>query len=96
MKASKPLKDLPGFDDMMVRAHEANEQRIASGFMGYSLDLIGEISIPALKRISSWSFIEQLAIGVQGQLDCQLYEDRHRIRLVPPPAPVAANDCEAP
>ena len=90
-KTLTPLKRLPGFDDAMAIANSENDRRREQGYLGYPLELVGEVVIPSLKRISSWVMLDAIALQL---LSAQLDEER-RLRLVPPPRPVAANDCEA-
>jgi hypothetical protein len=91
VKAPPRLRDLPGFDDAMAKALEFNEHRLAQGYMGYPLELVGEISVPSLKRVSSGGTLDQLALIIWGEL----HREQSRLRIVARPLPVAANDTGA-
>jgi hypothetical protein len=91
MSGPKKLRDLPGFDDAMVRAVSENEYRVALGYEGYPLQLVGEISIPSLKRVSSWTTINSLALVISLEQSAESL----RLRVLPKLTPIAANDSEA-
>ena len=91
MSAPKPLKDLPGFDEALARI-DFNRY---PGDYAEVLSLVVSATIPCLGRAHAY-FIEQLALMVWVARDEERREERRRIRLVPPPRPIVANDCEAP
>jgi len=86
MKAPKPLKELPGFDDALAKA-----LLYYGELFPYDFTEVGGITIPGIKRVEC-SMLQQLALltGVAK------HEESRRLKLVLSPRPVAANDCEAP
>jgi hypothetical protein len=87
MKAPKPFKELPGFDDAMAEALEIRGHSTYSSF-----GEIGEITIPCIRRVNTY-LILQLALLVGSE---KHEMGRRHLRAVSPPRPTAANDCEAP
>ena len=74
---TKALKDLPGFERNLDVAMLAKEGRL-----GYAFDIVGEFTVPGLKRVDSSFFLTQLALIVGIELDDQRLKDRRRLRLV--------------
>jgi hypothetical protein len=89
MKASKPLKDLPGFEEAFAdfSEREANEGNWCD--YGFPLRELGNIIAPGIYRIPDFRTLLQFARAIADTRS-------RRLRLVRPPLPVAANDCEAP
>lgn len=84
MKAPKPLKELPGFDDALARAVDEKGH-----YACYDFERVGDVVIPGLQRVIHWFEVCQLAMIVFNAR----FDESRRIRLVPPPR-LAANDCE--
>ena len=88
MKAHKPLKDLPGFNEAMGLLLEHHGESFSVRWAGD----IGAVVLPGIRRISSWDLLWQLAL-IMGHENYD--RSRRPMRIVPPLHPVAANDCEA-
>jgi len=86
MKAPRPLKDLPGFDEKL------DEAIAAKPWLNYPdmWEALPNVVIPGVDRILSSNTLWELALII----DAERWAARRRLRLVPPPLPVAANDCE--
>lgn len=89
MKAQKPLKELPGFDDAAAHVRYHSPEYVAV------LDLVGSLVVPNIRGVPAGALgaagINSIAMG----FSMILASERRRLRLLPPPR-IAANDCEAP
>ena len=84
MKAQKPLKDLPGFEEA-IRHVRSCQPDISESILATASRAI----IPGLNKCCMSAFS---AISISLYLQT-LKRGRVRLRIVPPPRPVAANDC---
>ena len=92
MKAPKPLRELPGFEESLALAiqtkGDCNEY--------YDFANVGDIVVPGLTRVRGSWVLEKFAIEIaMDRIDRQRAHLQRPLRLVPPPRPIAANDCEA-
>lgn len=93
MNSPKKLKELPGFDDALARAIDDKREYLFC----YDFEEAGNAVIPGITRVGL-SMLEQVALLIGMDRMNREYERKQRrqgLRLVPPPRPVAANDCEA-